>query len=299
MRLAIGAGRMRIVRQLLTESLVLAAAGAGVTVPIALRLQDLLVMLRPPTGYPLTALSGLNLKSLAFSAAVVPGCVDCLRDCAGAAQCEHRSKPRPEGGRQERDRGRPPAAASRDLGDVGSRARSGRLRWRRTLCQKLQGFSGNRSRLRCAQCRGGLSPAGLARYSMPERKLFCRRLRERLEAAPGVQAVGVLDRVPLGFDRGASEDVSAEGYVPAKDERMKIYRDIVSPGYFAALHIPILAGRDFTEQDDESRCVWQFSLRSSPAGSSRPATPLGRKMRAWGDWSTSSASSPTASTTPE
>jgi predicted permease len=101
-----------------------------------------------------------------------------------------------------------------------------------------------------------------------------------------VKAVAYSDFVPLGFDRGAWEDVSVDGYVPAKNERMKIYRNIVSPGYFAALHIPIIEGRDFTDQDDESSLrvviVTQVFARRFFAG----RNPIGYKVRAWGDWFT-------------
>ena len=56
--------------------------------------------------------------------------------------------------------------------------------------------------------------------------------------------------VPLGFDPGSWEDLHIEGYVKGPRENMKIYRNVVAPGYFHVLHIPLLAGRDFTEQDD-------------------------------------------------
>src|SRR5262249_31063103 len=70
LRRAMGATRTRIVLQLLTEALVLALAGAVVAVPLVAWLQDLLVKPQPATAYHLTALSGWNLDSLAFSLAV-------------------------------------------------------------------------------------------------------------------------------------------------------------------------------------------------------------------------------------
>jgi len=244
------------------------------------------VMLRPPTGYPLTALSGLNLESLAFNVLV---CLiaSILSGIAPALQSAHTDPNRglKEGGRS---------------GTAGGRL----LRLRGILVASevalaLVALVGAGLFAKSFKASVGIDPGFDARnvavtyiplasagYSMPERKLFCRRLRERLEAAPGVQAVAYSDRVPLGFDRGAWEDVSVDGYVPAKDERMKIYRDIVSPGYFAALHIPIVAGRDFTEQDDESALrvaiVTQEFARRFFAG----RNPIGCKMRAWGDWFT-------------
>ena len=59
------------------------------------------------------------------------------------------------------------------------------------------------------------------------------------------------DGVPLGFDPSWWEDLQIEGYVPGRSENMKIFRNVVSPGYFRLMRIPLLDGRDFTEHDDE------------------------------------------------
>jgi predicted permease len=67
---------------------------------------------------------------------------------------------------------------------------------------------------------------------------------------------------------------------------MKIYRNVVAPGYFDLLRIPLLEGRDFTEQDDPgSRLVMivnQTFARRFFAG----RTPMGRRVRGWGQWFT-------------
>src|ERR1035438_804595 len=92
-----------------------------------------------------------------------------------------------------------------------------------------------------------LSAAG---YSVPDRKLFCQRLRQRLESEPGIAAVTYADMIPLGFYPGPWEPLEVEGYVPGQSENMQIYRNVVAPGYFGVLGIQLLDGRDFTEQDD-------------------------------------------------
>jgi predicted permease len=285
-RLAIGAGRTRIVRQLLTESFLLAAAGAVTAVPLIVWLQDLLVQLRPPTGYPLTALSGLNLESLAFNMAV------CLIASIASGIAPALQAASTDLNRVLKEGGRSGTAGVRLL-----RLRGMLIVSEVTLA--LVALVGAGLFAKSFRASAGINPGFDARnvavayfplasggYSMAERKLFCRRLRERLEALPSVKAVAYSDRVPLGFDPGAWEDVSVDGYVPAKDESMKIYRDIVSPGYFAALHIPIVEGRDFTEQDDESSLrvviVTQAFARRFFAG----RNPIGHKVRAWGDWFT-------------
>ena len=74
-----------------------------------------------------------------------------------------------------------------------------------------------------------LSTAG---YKVPDRIDFCARLRQRLEAQPGIKAVSYADYIPLGFADGSWEDLKIDGYVPGVSENMKIYRTVVAPGYF-------------------------------------------------------------------
>ena len=128
-----------------------------------------------------------------------------------------------------------------------------------------------------------LSTAG---YKLPERKLFCQRLRERLESTPGIAKAGYADTIPLGFAGESWEDLQIEGYVPGPGENMKIFRNVVAPGYFELLRIPLLEGRDFTEQDDLNKqpvmIVNETFVRRFFAGQS----PLGRKVHGWGQWFT-------------
>jgi predicted permease len=92
--------------------------------------------------------------------------------------------------------------------------------------------------------------------------------------------------VPLGFEPSWWEDLRIEGYVPAESENMKIFRNVVSPGYLPLMHIPLLTGRDFTEHDDENTAqvmiVNQAFVRRFFAG----RNPIGRRIHGWGEWFT-------------
>ena len=78
---------------------------------------------------------------------------------------------------------------------------------------------------------------------------FYRRLHEQLVANPAVTSVALVDEVPLGF--GSSDrSVEIPGYTPAKNEGMSINYGSVSPGYFATMGIRVLKGREFEAQDD-------------------------------------------------
>jgi predicted permease len=123
-------------------------------------------------------------------------------------------------------------------------------------------------------------------YTDEQRKQFCIRLRERLEQAPGVAGVSYADTIPLGFGLGAGAGLQIEGYVPAQNENMTVGRTLVAPGYFAMLRIPLLEGRDFTEQDDLTTApvviVNEPFARRFFAG----RNPVGRKIRFWSKWFT-------------
>jgi predicted permease len=88
-------------------------------------------------------------------------------------------------------------------------------------------------------------------YSPEETGVFYRELLDRVRALPGVSVAALGESVPLGF---SSSDSSVEipGYDPSPEERMSIRYNRVSPGYFAAMGIPMLQGREFedTDRDD-------------------------------------------------
>jgi len=141
----------------------------------------------------------------------------------------------------------------------------------------------------------GFSPDGVALaqfdfsttgYDAPEVDNFCRRLKERLEQRPGVTNVSYDDSVQLGFHGGNWETVELEGYVPGRNENMKIYRDLVSPGYFDSLKIPLVEGRDFDWHDDVSSqrvmiVNQEFARRFLPNH-----VVIGSKVHGWGEWFT-------------
>src|SRR4029077_19618606 len=107
----------------------------------------------------------------------------------------------------------------------------------------------------------------------------------RLEQQPGVTAVSYDDSVPLGLS-GNWETLEVEGYVPGRDENMKIYRDLISPGFFDSMKIPLVEGRDFDLRDDATSTkvmiVNQEFVRRFVANRSV----IGRKVHGWGEWFT-------------
>jgi predicted permease len=93
----------------------------------------------------------------------------------------------------------------------------------------------------------GLPPA---QYPDPaSRGRFAERLQTELQTAPGVEAVAIADAVPLSGNSSSSPYARVDGNpVPVNQRPLGLTRSI-SPGYFRTLGIPLMSGRDFTEQD--------------------------------------------------
>src|SRR5205823_10424117 len=123
--------------------------------------------------------------------------------------------------------------------------------------------------------------------------------RQSVEQQPGVVGAAYADGVPLGVEPSWWEDLKVKGYVPTPGENMKIYRNVISPGYFDLLHIPIVEGRDFTEQDGEDLEHKTAFISGRPVSTPvmivnqafvrrfiGEGNPLGRQVYGWGAWFT-------------
>lgn len=287
-RLALGATPARLARQLLTETLVLALGGAATGLAIASFLGGSLRWLLPKVASPAVLQPSLDGAVLLFTT----GIAFVVVVLAGTA---------------------PALAAARvNLNDVlkqGGRSGAFHHHWLRgplVVCEialavvALVGAGLFLKSFRQARrMHPGFEPAGVALarfdiaaagYTREQADTFCRRLRERLERTPAITAVSYDDTPPLGFISGNWEPLEVEGYVPGRSENMKIDRDLVSPGYFALMKIPLLAGRDFDAGD------FSVSLHNDPAHRKvlivnqefarrffAGGDPLGHKIRGWGE----------------
>jgi len=251
-RLAFGAHRVRLIRQLLTETLLLALAGAAVGMLLVVWMGKSLDRLLPAVDFPFDLGAGLNWPALGFTLLVVV--VATLASGLAPALLSLRADLTTtlnEGGR----------------GGIGG-TRSHKLRGLLVGIEValamlalvsaglfLRSFA-NASRIEpgfdtrnVALAQFYLSNAG---YSAEEQRAFCRTLRERMESVPGVTAVTYSDFVPLSSPGTSPEDqLVIEGYVPAPTEQMIVHRATVPPGYFQFMNIRMLEGRDFTERDED------------------------------------------------
>ena len=283
-RLALGAGRLRLIRQVLTESLVIAAGGAAAGTALTSWMGGALQFMASRSSLPVDLDAPVNGHILLFTAfvciaaALLSGIVPALQ--VTRADLNDHLK---EGGRS----GTPGAGAHRLRGSLVVAELS--LAIMALVCAGLLVRSFEAARAvnpefdpdRVLMSRFYLSTTG---YNLEQRKQFCYRLRQKLETEPSITDVAFSDVDPVGYLSGWWEPLQVEGYIPGPGENMKIDRSVVSPGYFQLMHIPLLEGRDFTEQDDETRTpvilVNQTFVKRFFGG----RDPIGRKVNGWGKW---------------
>ena len=285
-RLAMGARPGRLIQQLLTETLLMALAGSVCGLMLANFLDGALHWLVPGVARPAMLQPPLDGQVLAFTTALAFG----VAILAGLAPALHASRANvnemlKEGGRSGSSGGhshrlRGLLVTSEVALAVVALVGAGLfLRSFETARAIDPGFKPEG----VALARFDFSTAG---YDARQTDSFCRRLREELERQPGVTAVSYDDSAPLGFSGGNWETLEVEGYVPGTNENMKIYRDLVSPGYFDTMKIPLVEGRDFDLRDDATSLkvmiVNQEFVRRFLANRSV----IGRRVHGWGEWFT-------------
>jgi predicted permease len=92
--------------------------------------------------------------------------------------------------------------------------------------------------------------------------------------------------VPLGFEPSWWEHLDIQGYVPGTAENMKIFRNVVSPGYLPLMKIPIVDGRNFSEHDDEKSQLVMIVNQTFAQHFFGNSNPIGRRIHGWGEWFT-------------
>ncbi len=281
-RLALGAGRARLIRQLLTESLVLALLGGLLGTLAANWGVTLLRTFIPPTYLPIGYEFALESQTLLFTVALtlITGIVFGLVPAFRASRLDLSSTLK-EGGRTSGTA--LPHHRLRSALVVAEVAIALVLLVGAGLClqgsRKAQrvdiGFNPRQVML------AGLR-IGMHGYDEPRGLVFYRQLRERLAALPGVKEAALASWFPLGFEGGAGTGVGVPGYERKPNEDMGAQYCIVSPRYFAALGIPLLAGRDFTDQDDSAHPRVAIVNETMAKRFWPGQSPVGRKFTIWG-----------------
>ncbi len=271
-RAAIGASRGRLLRQLLAESGLIALAGALTALPVALAVLKLLgALFAERFGSVDTAGLAPNAVIFAFAAAAATALLFGLYPALELARTA-------------------PIAAIRGQGPTGAGRASTRLRGQLAVAQialsmALLVVAGlfSRSLSNLADVDLGLRTEGVLVFTVaPPRNGYdadrsrqvLTRIEDALAGAPGVTSASQ-SRVRLLSDDELGGNVSVEGFEVAPGVDTHVLRNEVSPGFFATLGIPLLAGRDFTAGDDAAaakvavvnrRFAERFGLGEAPVG---------------------------------
>jgi predicted permease len=123
-------------------------------------------------------------------------------------------------------------------------------------------------------------------YTGEQAAAFFDRLIERIRSNSGVESASLEQFVPLWFTGRSYSGVNVEGYVPKPGEGMGIDLNVVGTGYFHVLQIPLVAGRDFSNQDraGEPLVVIVNQTMAKRFWPGQDAT--GHRLRIQGEWRT-------------
>src|SRR5256884_1276716 len=284
-RLAVGAGRARLWKQLLTEGLVLSLFGAAGGLLVAYWCRHALVLLFPARGGVQMHLPGeIDWRVLALSAGVclattlLMGLVPALQtgkiDLAQSMKME-------------------------SAGVVGGRARA----WARSglvLVQVSLSFvllvgAGllMQSLLKVRTASPGFNTRGVqdtavdlvsAGYTPARAETFQDALLERVRNLPGVDSAAFAKMTPLSYVSSATAPIVVDGYQPRPEESPTVEYNEVGDDYFATMGIPLLAGREFTRADDEKAALVAVVNETMAQRYWQGRNPLGERLQLKGRW---------------
>jgi putative ABC transport system permease protein len=248
-RTAVGAGRGRIIAQLLSESVLLSSAAGALAFPLAWVGVGWLAKLGE-SSIPRLAQVALDWRVFAFSltASLVTGIL------FGLAPAIQSSASNPVEALAETGRGRTASRSGRLLRDA--------LVVTQVALALLVLIGAGlliRSFARLRAADPGFQPANLltfrlplsgAKYIAPDRRLaFVNEAVDRVGHLPGVRSAAVVNTLPLaGFGVGSVFTIAGQP-APPPSERPQALMRYVTPGYFQTMQLPLLAGRQFTEAD--------------------------------------------------
>ncbi len=253
-RLALGASRFRLARQLLTESVMLALAGGGLGLLLAQWLTSLLPATTPKLDFATVDFNhdlSLDRRVLGFTlaASLVTGLVFGLLPALQASKSDlvltlKGAAPVTTGRRRFH---------MRDLLVVAQVALSLMLLAGAGLFVKSMFYAQEMNPgFESKQILLANVNVGLQGYDETRGREFYKRVIERIKALPGVEAASLGNWLPLGPDNNGAT-VNIEGYVPRyANERIEIGYTLAGPDYFETMKTPIAQGRGFTATDDEN-----------------------------------------------
>jgi predicted permease len=283
-RLAVGAGRARLLKQLLTEGFILAMLAAGGGLLVANWCRNLLVLLLPARGGVSMFLPGdLDWRVLVLSTAVclistllfglVPALQTSKIDLASALKAESGGV---VGGKRR-------ALVRSSLVVVQVALSFVLLAGAGLLLQSLRAVQNTSP---------GFTPGVLtsyvdlvaAGYDRQRIKNFDDALIDRLQSVSGVQSAAISRMTPFSYRSYSTGTIAVDGYETPPDEQPTVDFNEVGPTYFATMGIPLVAGREFTASDNETGPPVAVVNEAMASQFWRGRDPVGSRVQVKGHW---------------
>jgi macrolide transport system ATP-binding/permease protein len=252
MRLALGAGRRRLVRQLVTEGFLLSLIAAAGGIAVAYWCRNALVLAFPPPlpGTVIDYPGQIDWRVLAVSAGICMAStlLFALVPAIRASDIDLSNALKAEAG-----------------GVLGGSTRS-RLRSVLVLVQVSLSFillAGTglllQSLIKMRNASPGFNTNVVASvvdlfsagYNLDRAKIFHTQLLDRVRTLPGVESVALTRVIPFSYNVFSSAPIEVDGYQPPPNEQPTVEYIEVTEDYFATLGIPLVSGREFMRTDDE------------------------------------------------
>jgi predicted permease len=281
-RVSLGAGRGRIVRQLLTESLLLSTLGGGLGLLFAVwSSRTLAGLLADGNAYALAARPDARVLLFTLAVSVATGVIFGLAPAFGASRIDTNTALK-DGARQVISGGRFGVRGWLVAAQVAISVvlLVGAGLFVRTL-MNLRHLDLGIDQEHVLMLR--LEPRGSnqKRQNEPRLRQIYGELLARIETVPGIRAASLSGATPLSNENTFGAAITVPGYVPQSGENMRIDMKQVYPGYFAALGIPMLARRDLGESNNRAEAPTVAVINETMAqrffGS--PASAIGRTFR--------------------
>jgi putative ABC transport system permease protein len=284
-RLAIGAGRGRLLQQLLMEGLALSAFGAAGGLCVAYWCRHALVLLLPARGGVAMHLAGeMDWRFLALCAGVcslatlliglVPAMQLSKLDLAGALKAD----------------------SAAVVGARGSTwLRSGLVMLQVSLSFVLLVAAGllMQSLQKIRNSNPGFSTHGVlftgidlksAGYDAQRAQTFQDELIEQVKALPGVESAAFARMTPLSYGSFSETPISVDGYQPPADQQPTVQYNEVGPDYLSTMGIPLVSGREFTRMDDQNATLVAVVNETMAARFWSGKDPIGERVQVKGRW---------------
>ncbi|HKW90075.1 MAG TPA: ABC transporter permease [Candidatus Acidoferrales bacterium] len=253
-RSAVGASRSRLLRQFFIENLLLALAGGAGGIVVSLWCVGFLADLAPSNYFPVGLHVGVDGEVLSFTAAlsilaaVIFGLLPALRSTSPDLIRSLKESGSTSSSCAQHGRLRSALVVSEMVVALVLLVAAGLLiRSMKNVQTASPGFDPNHVLLAAMDLRG-------SGYTNESSHAFYDELLRKLRALPGVQSASMEQYVPLwfyGMGQTTLARNSIESYTPSPNELLRIDFNIVGPNYFSTLRIPVVSGREFTEQDRE------------------------------------------------